>query len=94
MKVLHVTRQFYPTTGGIPNAVWHLSKYLMSRGIQSNVLALNRLFQEDRSTLKSFETIDGIEISRIPYFGSRRYAIAPEVLNHIHRYDLIHRKVL
>ena len=60
MKILHVTRQFYPTTGGIPNAIWHLSKYLISKGHESHVIALNRLFQEERSYLNPHEVIEAL----------------------------------
>ena len=90
MRILQVARQFYPRVGGIPNAVWYLTKELISRGHEIHVLSLNRLFQEDKPHLKSEEVVDDIVIKRIPYFGSRRYAIAPKVLEHAQNYDLIH----
>jgi len=40
--------------------------------------------------LAARETIDGIDVVRIPWKGSSRYPIAPSVLDHIRDADLVH----
>ena len=90
MKILQVTRQFYPTIGGIPTAVCHLSRHLQQRGHEVHVLALNRMFQDDGRQLPAEDHIDGLTIWRIPFRGSPRYAIAPHALRFVGAYDLIH----
>jgi alpha-1,3-mannosyltransferase len=40
--------------------------------------------------LPAYETIDGVEIIRISYWGSPRYPIAPRVLRYIRAADIVH----
>jgi len=90
MNILHVTRQFLPVTGGIQQAIYHLAHQQLNVGIQADVLTLNRSFYEPETTLPAHETVDGIEVYRIPYKGSPRYAVAPGALRMARRYDLLH----
>jgi len=90
MKILHVTRQFFPATGGIQQAVSHLAHHQLAAGIHADVLTLNRSFHEPETALPAHEIIGGIEVYRIPYKGSPRYAVAPGVLQIARRYDLLH----
>ncbi len=89
MKVLQISRQFLPSTGGIENVMYGLSKALQKKDYSSNTLTL-------RSTLKTGEIlekesfIDGLRVYRLPYFGSIRYPIAPAVLSFVHPYDILH----
>jgi alpha-1,3-mannosyltransferase len=51
---------------------------------------LNSLFSDPELPLPQHETIDGMEIVRIPWKGSSRYPFAPSVLKHLADADLIH----
>ena len=89
MKVLQISRQYLPSIGGIESVVDGLSRALLHAGHQVKVLTLNKVFATGE-TMPEQSTIDGIEVSRMRYWGSRRYPLAPQVLNHINGYDLIH----
>lgn len=89
MKILQVTRQFHPATGGIEKVVLDLSKKLLQKGHKSDVLTLNRLWGETE-ILPSKEVVGGVSVIRIPFVGPRQYAFAPEVINFVQNYDLIH----
>jgi len=90
MRIAHVTRQFYPAVGGIETAVSHLAQHLQAAGHQVHVITLNRRFGEEQYRLLPKEIVNGILVRRIPYWGSRRYAIAPGALRYVREYDLIH----
>ncbi len=90
MKILHVMRQYYPTVGGIQSVVANLANQLVENGHEVNILALNRLFDSDKTPLPSKAIVDGIRIRRIPYWGSKRYPIAPTILRYLEKYDIIH----
>ena len=40
--------------------------------------------------MPSFERFDGIEIVRVPYFGSKRYPIAFSAIRHVRDADIVH----
>jgi alpha-1,3-mannosyltransferase len=88
LKILHVVRQFYPMIGGIENYVLKLSAEQLKNN-EVTVLTLNRSFV-DGSVLPEKETINGINIIRIPYIGSKRYPIALSSLKYLKDYDVIH----
>lgn len=90
MKIAHISRQFYPAVGGIETAVLHLSQNLQSAGHQVHVVTLNRLFGRKGHHLPLEERVNGILVRRVPYWGSRRYAVAPTALRFANEYDLIH----
>lgn len=91
MFIVHVVRQFHPGVGGLENVVFELASAQARAGNRVRVLTLDRLFNRtDRQRLPAIESLDGIEIVRIPYFGSPRYPIAPSVLRHIRGADLVH----
>ena len=91
MFIVHVVRQFHPGVGGLENVVYELASAQVSAGHRVRVVTLNRLFNAaNRQRLPATETFEGIEIVRIPYFGSSRYPIAPSVLRHIRSADLVH----
>lgn len=83
-------RQYYPTIGGIQNVVSNLAKEFIDQGHEINIIALNRLFDPHQTQLQSKEQLNGVQIYRIPYWGSKRYPIAPAVVHHLKQYDLIH----
>jgi len=91
MFVVHVVRQFHPGRGGLESVVLELASAQVKSGHRVRVVTLDRLFQAaDRRKLPAVDTLDGIEIVRIPYFGSTRYPIALSVLRHIEGADVVH----
>ena len=68
MKILHITRQFYPLIGGMENYVLNLAEQQIKNGHSVTVLTLNRSFVNNEK-LSNYEKLDnGIEIYRIPFF--------------------------
>ena len=91
MFIVHVVRQFHPGVGGLENVVLELASAQASAGHRVRVVTLDRLFNgASEQKLPAIEVLDGIEIVRIPYFGSSRYPIALSVLRHIKEADLVH----
>ena len=91
MFIVHVVRQFHPGVGGLEDVVHELASAQMSAGHRVRVVTLDRLFNAaNRQSLSATETLEGIEIVRIPCVGSSRYPIAPLVLRHIGSADLVH----
>jgi alpha-1,3-mannosyltransferase len=88
--IVHVVRQFLPNRGGLEDVVANLARQTLKRGYRVRVVTLNSLFTAPDNKLPARETIDGIEIVRIPWSGSSRYPLAPQVFRHIGDADLIH----
>ncbi|KQR76001.1 glycosyl transferase family 1 [Rhizobium sp. Leaf384] len=89
--IVQVVRQFLPNRGGLEDVVANLCHSLPDRGFRVRVVTCDRLFSEpERGRLPARETIDGIEIVRIPWRGSSRYPVAPAVFRHLHEADLVH----
>jgi alpha-1,3-mannosyltransferase len=91
MQIVHVVRQFYPAVGGFESVVRELASAQVASGHTVKVVTLDRLFKTDTpGKLPGREVVDGIEIARIPFFGSSRYPIAFSVLKHIRDADIVH----
>jgi alpha-1,3-mannosyltransferase len=90
MRVLHVVRQFWPSVGGLEDVVGHLARQQMARGWSVQILTLNRIFSAPDRVLAAHEIHAGLEITRLPYFGSSRYPLAPSILGAIGGADLLH----
>ena len=88
--IVHVVRQFLPNRGGLEDVVANLARQTLKRGYRVRVVTLDSLFTAPNDKLPARETIDGIEVVRIPWSGSSRYPIAPQVFRHIGDADLIH----
>ncbi|MBB3611789.1 glycosyltransferase family 4 protein [Rhizobium sp. BK602] len=88
--IVHVVRQFLPNKGGLEDVVANLCRQLTGRGYRVRVITCDSLFSDPARKLAANETIDGIEIVRIPWSGSSRYPLAPQVFRHIADADLIH----
>ena len=88
--IVHITRQFAPSRGGLEDVVANLCRNLVSRGYRIRIVTLNRVFTAPETLLPAHEIIDGIEIVRIPWKGSTRYPLAPQVFRHLADADLIH----
>ncbi len=89
MRVLQVARQFYPKVGGIEGCVLNLSRGLLARGHDVEVVTLDRDLRTG-NRLDSPTSIDSIPIHRVPYFGSPRYPVAPRWLRFVDDFDVIH----
>jgi alpha-1,3-mannosyltransferase len=89
MRILQVARQFYPKVGGIESCVLNLSRGLIERGHRVEVVTLDRDIRNGK-LLESPSEIDSIRIHRIPYFGPRRYPVAPSWLRFIDDFDVVH----
>lgn len=89
MRILHVTRQFWPTRGGLQSFVLGLSRQLIAHGHQSDVATLAFDWATGQP-LPEREVYDGIRIFRLRAVGPRRYVLAPGVLRLAPAYDLVH----
>ena len=91
MFIVHVVRQFHPGVGGLENGVLDLASAQIDAGNRVRVVTLDRLFDATkRQKLPAADTLNGIEITRIPHVGSNRYPIAPSVLWHVKDADVVH----
>ncbi|MFP3545134.1 glycosyltransferase family 4 protein [Rhizobium sp. SIMBA_035] len=88
--IVHVVRQFLPNRGGLEDVVANLARETVKRGYRVRVVTLDTLFTARDRKLPSHEIIDGIDVVRIPWSGSTRYPIAPQVLRHLADADLVH----
>ncbi|MHB1415059.1 MAG: glycosyltransferase family 4 protein [Chloroflexota bacterium] len=89
MKILHVVRQFYPSVGGVERFTLDLCRFTRQQGHECGVLTFNRDFASGR-LLPARETVEGITVRRLPFFGPHRYRMAPTTLAHLGGYDLLH----
>jgi len=90
MQVVHVVRQFHPAVGGMENVVWELASAQSAEGHAVRVITLDRLFEDPSRRLPPREWVNGIEIVRVRYVGSRRYPFAPGAARHIGSADIVH----
>jgi alpha-1,3-mannosyltransferase len=91
MRIVHVVRQFYPAIGGLEGVVESLATAQVAKGHEVRVVTLDRIFNASSAERLPYnEWLSGIEIVRIPYFGSKRYPIAFSVIRHIRDADIVH----
>lgn len=88
--IVHVVRQFLPNRGGLEDVVANLAYQTIKHGYRVRVITLDSLFTSRGNKLPAHETIDGIEVVRIPWSGSQRYPIAPQVFRHLGDAAVIH----
>lgn len=89
MKLLHITKQFWPARGGIENFIGQLVFELRKQNIESHILTLDEHWEKNNK-LPLQETIEGIQIIRVPFFFSRRYPITRNISSLLKGYDIIH----
>jgi len=94
-RVTHVVRQYLPSIGGMEEVVRNIALHQLNTGHKGiRVITLNRLFrtakQSESENLPAREIIDGIEVVRLPYYGSSRYPICPGILRELGDADVIH----
>lgn len=90
LRIVHVVRQYRPAIGGLEGVVEALAQRQRSEGHDVSVVTLDRVFSDRSRRLASFEWIDGVAVHRVPFWGSRRYPIAPGVLRHLRDASLVH----
>lgn len=91
IKVAHLVRQYYPSIGGMEEVVQNIAHHQRTyHGHVPTIVTLNRLFRNSAEVLPSEDEIDGIRVVRLPYRGSSRYPLAPQVLRHVRDADVIH----
>jgi alpha-1,3-mannosyltransferase len=91
MRIVHVVRQFFPAIGGLESIVQELAARQVAAGHTVRVVTLDRLFETGRGEkLPPRDSVAGIEIIRIPFFGSSRYPIALSVVKHVRDADIVH----
>jgi alpha-1,3-mannosyltransferase len=91
IKVAHVVRQYYPSVGGMEEVVQNIARHQRDyHGHVPTIFTLNRLFRNSSEALPSEDEVDGIRVVRLPYRGSSRYPLAPQVLREVRDADVIH----
>lgn len=88
--IVHVIRQFLPNRGGLEDVTANLARQTIDRGYRVRVVTLDSLFTARDNKLSHREYIGDIEVVRIPWSGSTRYPIAPQVFRHLGDAALIH----
>jgi alpha-1,3-mannosyltransferase len=88
-KVLHITTDFLPGTGGIERFIRDLVIHSKTAGIDPTVLALNKIAGDDR-TLPPLETIDGISIRRVPFLELKYYKPTTLPIELLQSADILH----
>jgi len=91
IKVAHLVRQYHPSVGGMEDVVQNIARHQMTRhGHVPTIVTLNRLFRNSAEVLPAEDEVDGVRVVRLPYYGSSRYPMAPDVLRHVRGADVIH----
>jgi alpha-1,3-mannosyltransferase len=91
MNIVHVVRQFHPAVGGFEDVAQQLALAQVAAGHRVRVVTLNRLFKAMHGGfLPAREVIGGVEVIRIPFFGSTRYPLAFSAIKFIRDADIVH----
>lgn len=86
-----MVRQFSPSIGGIEDVVLNLARNQRNTfGIDAQVATLNRVFTDPDTVLPAEAEIEGIPVHRVQWWGSSRYPLAPGILQHVMKADLVH----
>ena len=89
--IVHVTRQFWPSIGGIESVVRELAVAQVAAGHRVRIVTLNRLLKSNNPhRLPAREVIDGAEVIRVPFVGSSRYPLAFSAIKFIKEAEIVH----
>ncbi|MDD5148091.1 MAG: glycosyltransferase family 4 protein [Candidatus ainarchaeum sp.] len=88
MRIVHVFHHFAPCKGGVETVILQLSKQLQPRH-SCRVVCLNKC-PKGRETLGKKETIEGIEVTRIPFLNLGFYKFAPCIGKELKNTDVLH----
>jgi alpha-1,3-mannosyltransferase len=89
ISVTHVVRQYLPSIGGMEEVVRNIALHQLRKGQKVRIVTLDRLFRNTSERLPAREQIEGIEVVRLPYYGSSRYPLCPSVLKALGDADVI-----
>lgn len=89
-KILHVVRQYAPAIGGLESYVQNMARHQKAMGYDCEVLTLNKVFHGDGAELPAEETIEGVKVKRVPFFGRRRFFIPLISPLYFGRFDVVH----
>ena len=91
MKILHVSRQFYPVAGGTETYILNLCEGLIKKGIRSDVLCLDYSIYDKKQRFPAKEVFKGINIYRVHAIGSYKKPIPLSIpVKLFNSYDIIH----
>jgi alpha-1,3-mannosyltransferase len=91
MRVAHIVRQYLPSVGGMEEVVRNLVQHQQAQTrFEPYVVTLDRVFREPAKLLPANETLDSVAVKRLPFSGSERYPLCPQVLNALRGADLVH----
>lgn len=91
IKVVHAVRQYHPSVGGMEDVVQNIARHQKNcHDHRPVIVTLDRLFRNSDEVLPSRDVVDGIPVVRMPYRGSSRYPLCPEVLRYVRDADVIH----
>jgi alpha-1,3-mannosyltransferase len=90
VRVAHVVGQFHPANGALESSVLALVKQQRLEGVNSEVVTLNRLATNSRVVLRQYDSVEGVPVRRIAFWGSSRYPIAPGILPCLEPFDIVH----
>ena len=90
LKVLHVVRQFAPAIGGLESYVMSMATHQKAMGYDIEVLTLNRVFHGDGVELPAHETVDGVKVRRVGFWGQRRFFIPKISPFYFTKFDIVH----
>ena len=90
LKILHVVRQFAPAIGGLESYVMSMAGHQQAKGYDIEVLTLNKVFHGDTAELPANETIHGIKVKRVGFWGRRRFFIPRISPFYFTKFDVVH----
>lgn len=93
IRVLHICRRYRPFLGGTEKAVHDLAVAQAESGCRVTVLTLDRDIFGRTKGLSNRETLDGLEVVRVPGRGTPQAAITfrpDRVWREIARHDVVH----
>ena len=93
IRVLHICRRFRPFPGGAEKYVHDLAFAQAEAGRQVTILTLDRDVAGPTKGLAHRETIDGLEVIRLPGRGTPQFAVTyrpDRIWREIARHDVVH----
>jgi alpha-1,3-mannosyltransferase len=87
--IVHVVRQFHPSTGGLEDFVDQLTAEQINIGHKVTIVTCDSVFADGKK-LAATNSHNGRHIIRVPWRGSTKYPVAPKVLKHIADADIVH----
>jgi alpha-1,3-mannosyltransferase len=84
IRVLSITPTFLPELGGLEQVVLELAKRVQDYGVKMDVAHVAKGLK------LTTDTVQGIDVYRIPLMGNRVVGLAPSLRQLTRRYDLLH----